>query len=296
MTISAAQCLDSTGGLGRGARTVPGPAGSDPRRCHAADRPVPIHRQPATRRAARRRRSSSRAGGLRRPVAARPAGSRFNRDRGVLLVADIGATGMRAALCDLRGEVSAETRARHRRHRRTAGRALRRRRDVRPSCSPRPAGAPAEVHGHRHRRARPGRLRLRSGGQPADHERLGPVRHPRLVRRPLRLSGAGRQGRQRDGVRRAAQHVPGRSPAAHAQGRHRHRRRDDPRRRGLPGRRRRGRRHRAHPGDRAGRRDRAGLPLRQHRLRRGVRRRLGPGPRPARGRARRLHRRRRGRP
>ncbi|GAA4605320.1 putative NBD/HSP70 family sugar kinase [Actinoplanes octamycinicus] len=32
----------------------------------------------------------------------------FHRDRGVLLVADIGATGMRTALCDLRGEVLAE--------------------------------------------------------------------------------------------------------------------------------------------------------------------------------------------
>jgi predicted NBD/HSP70 family sugar kinase len=43
------------------------------------------------------------------PTGGRPA-SRFvfNRTRGILLVADIGATGMRTALCDLRGEVLAE--------------------------------------------------------------------------------------------------------------------------------------------------------------------------------------------
>src|SRR5690349_12772843 len=36
----------------------------------------------------------------------RPASRfRFNAGRGVLLVADIGATGMRTAVCDLRGEV-----------------------------------------------------------------------------------------------------------------------------------------------------------------------------------------------
>jgi predicted NBD/HSP70 family sugar kinase len=43
------------------------------------------------------------------PTGGRPAGRfTFNGDRGVLLVADIGATGMRVALCNLRGEVSAE--------------------------------------------------------------------------------------------------------------------------------------------------------------------------------------------
>lgn len=43
------------------------------------------------------------------PTGGRPASRfTFNRDRGVLLVADIGATGMRAALCNLCGEVSAE--------------------------------------------------------------------------------------------------------------------------------------------------------------------------------------------
>jgi predicted NBD/HSP70 family sugar kinase len=43
------------------------------------------------------------------PTGGRPAGRFvFNGDRGVLLVADIGATGMRTALCNLRGEVSAE--------------------------------------------------------------------------------------------------------------------------------------------------------------------------------------------
>ena len=43
------------------------------------------------------------------PTGGRPASRfEFNRDRGVLLVADIGATGMRCALCDLKGEVRAE--------------------------------------------------------------------------------------------------------------------------------------------------------------------------------------------
>jgi predicted NBD/HSP70 family sugar kinase len=43
------------------------------------------------------------------PTGGRPAGRfTFNADRGVLLVVDIGATGMRTALCNLRGEVSAE--------------------------------------------------------------------------------------------------------------------------------------------------------------------------------------------
>ena len=44
------------------------------------------------------------------PTGGRPASRfTFNGDRGVLLVADIGATGMRTALCNLRGEVSAES-------------------------------------------------------------------------------------------------------------------------------------------------------------------------------------------
>jgi predicted NBD/HSP70 family sugar kinase len=43
------------------------------------------------------------------PTGGRPASRfTFNCDRGVLLVADIGATGMRCALCDLKGEVRAE--------------------------------------------------------------------------------------------------------------------------------------------------------------------------------------------
>jgi predicted NBD/HSP70 family sugar kinase len=43
------------------------------------------------------------------PTGGRPASRfSFNGDRGVLLVADIGATGMRTALCNLRGVVSAE--------------------------------------------------------------------------------------------------------------------------------------------------------------------------------------------
>ncbi|MFI7602971.1 ROK family protein [Actinoplanes sp. NPDC049681] len=43
------------------------------------------------------------------PTGGRPASRfTFHRDRGVLLVADIGATGMRTALCNLRGEVTAE--------------------------------------------------------------------------------------------------------------------------------------------------------------------------------------------
>jgi predicted NBD/HSP70 family sugar kinase len=43
------------------------------------------------------------------PTGGRPASRfTFHRDRGVLLVADIGATAMRTALCDLKGEVSAE--------------------------------------------------------------------------------------------------------------------------------------------------------------------------------------------
>ncbi|WP_436531740.1 ROK family transcriptional regulator [Actinoplanes sp. HUAS TT8] len=44
------------------------------------------------------------------PTGGRPASRfTFHHDRGVLLVADIGATGMRVALCDLRGEVRAES-------------------------------------------------------------------------------------------------------------------------------------------------------------------------------------------
>lgn len=43
------------------------------------------------------------------PTGGRPASRfTFNTDRGVLLVADIGATGMRTALCDLKGAVRAE--------------------------------------------------------------------------------------------------------------------------------------------------------------------------------------------
>ena len=43
------------------------------------------------------------------PTRGRPASQfSFNHDRGVLLVADVGATGLRAALCDLRGTIKAE--------------------------------------------------------------------------------------------------------------------------------------------------------------------------------------------
>lgn len=49
------------------------------------------------------------ADGEEAPTRGRPAERfRFARGRGVLLVADIGATGMRAALCDLAGSISAE--------------------------------------------------------------------------------------------------------------------------------------------------------------------------------------------
>src|SRR5690348_10125511 len=43
------------------------------------------------------------------PTRGRPAEQfGFNRSRGVLLVADVGATGMRVALCDLSGEIASE--------------------------------------------------------------------------------------------------------------------------------------------------------------------------------------------
>lgn len=49
------------------------------------------------------------AGELRDDARGRPAGQfAFHRDRGVLLVADVGATGLRAALCDLTGAVTLE--------------------------------------------------------------------------------------------------------------------------------------------------------------------------------------------
>ena len=49
------------------------------------------------------------ASGEEAPTRGRPAGQfTFNHQRGVLLVADVGATGLRAALCDLRGTVTAE--------------------------------------------------------------------------------------------------------------------------------------------------------------------------------------------
>jgi predicted NBD/HSP70 family sugar kinase len=47
------------------------------------------------------------------PTRGRPAGRfAFNEDRGVLLVADLGATGLRAALCDLTGGIHAERQVR----------------------------------------------------------------------------------------------------------------------------------------------------------------------------------------
>ena len=50
---------------------------------------------------------------------------------------------------------------------------------------------------HRDRGARPRGLRQCDGGQPADHDRLGRIPDPVVVRGPLRMPGVGRQRRQR---------------------------------------------------------------------------------------------------
>ena len=164
----------------------------------------------------------------------------FNRDAGVVLVADLGATHARVAASDLGGTPLAERasdldialgpeacprvgdRALHRAARR--GRSLRRRRA-------------------RDRRGRAGacRVRQRPAGQSADHAGLGRLPDPRLVREPLQRTRSRRQRRQHHGPRRALDALARDRASAADQGRHRNRLRDR-RRRAHPPRRPRGRR------------------------------------------------------
>jgi len=104
----------------------------------------------------------------------------LNRNRGVLLLADIGATAMRNAVCNLRGE-------------RYSPRSTT---TINIADGPGPRTYPGHPRllrfarpqrtwrgkrlGHRLGRARPSRLCGRPSSQPTDHDRLGPLRYSRL--------------------------------------------------------------------------------------------------------------------
>ena len=195
----------------------------------------------------------------------------FNHQAGVVLVADLGATHARVAVTDLAGTTLAER----------AG-------DLDIALGPaevlkwvsarfdelldqtgtRPGRRPRD----RDRRAGPGGVRHRAAGQPADHARLGRLRHPRLVRGPLRRAGARGQRREHHGPGGALGSLAPYLPPPVREGRHGHRLRDRRRRSHPPGCARSGRGHRPHPSHRRGR----DLRMRQHRLPGGGRRRSRP--------------------
>ena len=193
----------------------------------------------------------------------------FNREAGVVLAADLGATHSRVAVTDLAGDVMAETRE-----------------DIpiakgpeivlawleealdglarrgRPGARRRPR--------RRRRRPRPRRVRHRHAGGAADHARLGRLRRGRPPARALRGARARGQRREHHGPRRVLVALARHGSPAVREGRHRHRLRRDHRRAHPPRRTGRRRRHRPHPRPRPRRRH---LPLRQPRLPRGDRRR-----------------------
>ena len=199
-----------------------------------------------------------------------PTALAFNHRSGVVLVADLGATHARVAI-SRPGRRTAGRARRGPRHRARARRGA----DLGVRALRRAARSDRNGGGrrarNRDRRAGPGRVPHRPAGQPSDHAGLGRLRHPGLVRGPLRRAGARRQRREHHGPRRAlgplARHLP--PPAG--EGRHGHRLRDRRRRAHPPRRPRRGRGHRPHPRDHR-RRD---LPLRERRLPRGGCRRSG---------------------
>ena len=126
----------------------------------------------------------------------------MNRDAGVVLVADLGATHARIALSDLDGTPLVERAA-----------------DLDIAVGPDEAlgwvagvfnellaelgRSPDEVYGIGIGVPGPVEFCERPAGQPADHARLGRVRHPRVVADALRRARAGRQRREHHGARRA---------------------------------------------------------------------------------------------
>ena len=127
----------------------------------------------------------------------------FRADAGHVLVADLGATVIDVAVTTLDGRILGhhDEPAEHR------GRPGRRARPGRGAVRPaaRDDARPARADlGHRHRRARAGRVPHRPADLAADHARLGRLSRPRAVRGPLRRAGLGRQRRQRARARRVA--------------------------------------------------------------------------------------------
>ena len=196
----------------------------------------------------------------------------FNRDAGVVLAADLGATHSRVAVTDLAGDVLAETREDIpiAEGRRSCWPGSRMRSTACSSSRPRARRRPRRGR----RRPGAGRVRHRHAGGAADHARLGRLRRLRASARALRRAGAGRQRRQHHGPRRVLGALARHRAPVVREGRHRDRVRRDHRRAHPPRRAGRGRRHRPHPRPRPRRRD---LPLRQPRLPGGDRRRRRDG-------------------
>ena len=232
----------------------------------------PGDRRPARRRADRarpRRRGRRRA---RAPAAGRRASSSFRASAGHVLVADLGATSIDVAVTTLDGRILGH-------HDEPAAieagpeACLGRVEELFDQLLRDDARRAGPAVGDRDRRAGPGRVRDRPADLAADHAGLGRLPDPGAVRRPLRRAGLGRQRRQRPRPR---------GVAVRRRGRPRRRRRREDRdgdrgrdhlRRPAPSRRAgERRRRRPHPGHR---RPGGHLPLRQHRLPRGARRRRG---------------------
>ena len=171
----------------------------------------------------------------------------FNRDAGVVLAADLGATHSRLAVCDLMAEPISRGRLSARHRRRTGCRARLGGIGVPPS--PRRDGAcRIRRHGHRNRAAGTRGVRFGFSRTATDHARLAPLRRARPARSRVFGSNARRQRRQHHDPRRMVGAGVERRRFRIRQGRHRDRLRPDPGRNTPARQRRGGRRHRPHPG------------------------------------------------
>ena len=181
----------------------------------------------------------------------------FNRDAGVVLAADLGATHSRARGHRPRRRRPRRGRRGHRDRRRPRGGPGLARAKRSTRCSTRSAAAHADVRGVGV--GVPGPVEFATGTPVAPPIMPGwdGYRVARPAGRPLRRADARRQRREHHGAGRALEGLARLRPPALRQGRHRHRLRDHHRRPDPPRRPGRGRRHRPHPRARATRRSAA---------------------------------------
>ena len=127
----------------------------------------------------------------------------FNRDAGVVLAADLGATHSRVAVTDLGGDVLAEARRGHPDRRRARRRSSAGSSETFDALLDEVGRTARRRARRRRRRPGPGRVRHRHPGGAADHARLGRLPRRRPAARPLRRAGARRQRREHHGAGRA---------------------------------------------------------------------------------------------